>query len=74
LVALQQLFRYTGMPRNLVLAARGHERRKLGNGLLLLGWRRHPGVTTTNGAAVLTDAVLGEIGFYQRTPRHATTG
>lgn len=74
LLALQQLFQYTGMPRNLVLAARGHERRKLENGLFLLGWRRHPGVAAIGGPPAPATDLMGELSFYQRVPSQVMAG
>ena len=74
LAALQQLFQYTGMPLNLVLAAWGHERRKLESGLFLLGWRRHPGVAAISGSPTPATDLMGELSFYQRVPSHAMAG
>jgi len=68
LVALMQLFQYTGMLKNLALAAPGHERQMLESGLFIQGWRRHPKSLAVADYPQLTDRNLGEISFYQRIP------
>lgn len=73
LTALLQLLPYTGMPQHLALAANGHERRRLENGLFILGWRRHPGGMSLGDYGQLRDDVLEEVSFYQRIPGEAAS-